>query len=475
MSDSHPPASVPPVTQLGFRALLRQALTGGELDYTALPLRRAAFLLAVPMVLEMAMESLFAVADIFFVSRLGADAVATVGLTESLLAMVYAVAVGLSVAATAVVSRRIGEGDPEAASLAAGQVLLLTCVLSIVIGVIGAWSGPSLLRLMGASPAVLEQGSLYISVTLGGSITVILLFALNAVFRGAGDAVTAMHSLWLANLANIVLDPLFIFGLGPFPELGVLGAGVATILGRGIGVAYQLSLLLRRRGRLQVRLSHLRPHAQVQKSLIDISSTGTLQSTLETASWLGLVRILSTFGSVALAGYTIAMRVAVFALLPSWGLSNAAATLVGQNLGAGKPERAERAVWVVGAYNFAFLGAVGLVFTLTPQPILRFFTEQPDELSFATNCLRIVALGFLFYAYGMVLVQAFNGAGDTRTPTVLNLLCFWFFKIPAAYVLALPLGLGPNGVFIAITCAYSVLAMLALWLFRRGTWKTKRI
>jgi Na+-driven multidrug efflux pump len=232
---------------------------------------------------------------------------------------------------------------------------------------------------------------------------------------------------------------------------------------------------LRRSGRLHVRLHHLRPHAQVQKSLIDLSSTGTLQSTLETASWLGLVRILSTFGSVALAGYMIAMRVAVFALLPSWGLSNAAATLVGQNLGANKPERAERAVWVVGAYNFAFLGAVGLVFTLAPQPILRFFTDAPEELMFATNCLRIVALGFLFYAYGMVLVQAFNGAGDTRTPTLLNLFCFWFFKIPAAYVLALSLDFGPNGVFIAITCAYSVLAMLALWLFRRGRWKTKRV
>lgn len=475
MRESHPPASLPPAAQLSFLALVRQALTGTELDYTELPLRRAVFLLAVPMVLEMAMESLFAIADIFWVSRLGADAVAIVGLTESLLAMVYAVAVGLSVAATAIVSRRIGEGDHEAASLAAGQVLVLTSGVSVVFGVLGAWTGPALLKMMGASPAVLELGSLYCSVMLGGSITVILLFALNAVFRGAGNAVTAMHSLWIANIANIVLGPLFIFGLGPFPKLGVLGAAVATTMGRGIGVAYQLSLLLRRSGRLRVRLHHLRPHAEVQKSLLDLSSTGTLQSTLETASWLGLVRILSTFGSVALAGYTIAMRVAVFALLPSWGLSNAAATLVGQNLGANKPDRAERAVWVVGAYNFAFLGAVGLVFTLAPQPILRFFTDAPEELMFATNCLRIVALGFLFYAYGMVLVQAFNGAGDTRTPTLLNLFCFWFFKIPAAYVLALSLGFGPNGVFIAITCAYSVLAMLALWLFRRGRWKTKRV
>ncbi|HET8932325.1 MAG TPA: MATE family efflux transporter [Polyangiales bacterium] len=476
MRDSHDSLPIAPRgSQSGFFSLVRQALSGAELDYTVLPLPRAVFLLAVPMVLEMAMESLFAVADIFWVSRLGPDAVATVGLTESLLAMVYAAAVGLSVAATAVVSRRIGQGDNAAASLAAGQVLLLTCVVSVVFGVAGALAGPSLLDIMGASESVLAMGSGYCSVMLGGSITVILLFALNAVFRGAGNAVTAMHSLWLANLANIVLGPVFIFGLGPVPKLGVFGAAVATTLGRSIGVAYQLALLLRRSGRLQVHWHHLRPRAEVQKSLIRLSSTGTLQSMLETASWLGLVRILSTFGSVALAGYTIAMRVAIFALLPSLGLANAAATLVGQNLGAAKPDRAERAVWVVGAYNFGFLGVVGLVFTLAPQPILRVFTEDPAELALAASCLRIVALGFLCYAYGMVLVQAFNGAGDTRTPTLLNLFCFWFFKIPLAYLLAMSLGLGPNGVFIAITCAYSALALLALWLFRRGHWKTQHV
>jgi putative MATE family efflux protein len=476
MRDSHDSLSLPPpASHSGFFASVRQALTGAELDYTSLPLRKAVFMLAVPMVLEMAMESLFAVADIFWVSRLGADAVATVGLTESLLAMVYAVAIGLSVAATAIVSRRIGQGDTEAASLAAGQVLVLTTVVSIVIGLAGALAGPTLLRLMGASESVLALGAEYSSLMLGGSITVILLFALNAVFRGAGNAVTAMHSLWLANLANIVLGPVFIFGLGPVPELGVTGAAVATIIGRGLGVVYQLSLLLRRSGRLQVQWQHLCPHAEVQKSLLDLSSTGTLQTMLETASWLGLVRILSTFGSVALAGYTIAMRVAVFALLPAVGLANAAATLVGQNLGANKPERAERAVWVVGAYNFAFLGGVGLLFTLAPQPILRFFTEEPEELALAASCLRIVAFGFLFYAYGMVLVQAFNGAGDTRTPTLLNLFCFWFFKIPAAYLLAVSFGMGPSGVFAAITCAYSALALLALWLFRRGRWKTQRV
>jgi putative MATE family efflux protein len=476
MSETRESLSViPRVSQPGVLGLVRQALTGTELDYTALPLRRAVFLLAVPMVMEMAMESLFAIADIFWVSRLGSDAVATVGLTESLLAMVYAIAVGLSVAATAVVSRRIGQGDAEGASQAAGQVLLLTSGVSIVIGVIGALAGPTLLSWIGASESVLALSASYSRVMFGGSITVVLLFALNAVFRGAGNAVTAMHSLWLANFANIVLGPLFIFGFGPVPGMGVLGAAVATTLGRGIGVIYQLSLLARRSGRLQVKLHCLRPRADVLKSLIGLSSTGTLQSMLETASWLGLVRILSSFGSVALAGYTIAMRVAVFALLPSFGLANAAATLVGQNLGAAKPERAERAVWVIGVYNVVFLGTVGLVFTLAPQPILRFFTDDPAELAFAANCLRIVALGFLFYAYGMVLVQAFNGAGDTRTPTLLNFVCFWLFKIPLAYVLAVPLGFGPTGVFVAITCAYSALALLALWLFRRGRWKTQHV
>jgi putative MATE family efflux protein len=459
----------------GLMALLRQALSSAELDYTELPLRRAVFLLAVPMVMEMAMESLFAVADIFWVSRLGADAVATVGLTEALIAMVYAVAMGVSVAATATVSRRVGEKDLEQASLAAGQVIMLTCALALIIGVLGALFGERLLAVMGATDAVVRAGARYARILLGGSITVLLLFALNAVFRGAGDAVTAMRSLWIANIANIVLGPIFIFGLGPLPAFGVTGAAIATTLGRGIGVAYQLLLLERRSGRLRVRWSHLPPRRHVLAGLLKLASSATLQSLLETASWLGLVRILSVFGSVAIAGYTIAMRVAVFALLPAFGMANAAATLVGQNLGAAKPERAERAVWVVGAYNLLFLGSVGLLFTLAPHPLLRFFTEDASELAFATSCLRIVALGFLFYAYSMVITQAFNGAGDTRTPTVLNLVCFWFFKLPMAYVLSVLLELGPRGVFMSITCAYSLLALLALSLFRRGTWKTQRV
>ena len=455
--------------------LVQQALRGGEQDYTALPLRRAVLLLAIPMVTEMAMESLFAVADIFWVSRLGADAVATVGLTESLIATVYAIALGLSVAATAVVSRRIGEGNIVGASTAAGQVLLLSLAIAAVVGSLGAWSAPQLLEWMGASAGVLEIGTRYAQIMLGSSVFVLLLFALNAVFRGAGDAVTAMRSLFLANLANIVLGPIFIFGLGPLPAQGVTGAALATCIGRGLGVCYQLALLARSRSRLQVQPRDLLPKPDVLWNLLRLAGTGTLQSLLETTSWLGLVRILSTFGSAALAGYTIAMRIAIFALLPSWGMANAAATLVGQNLGASRPDRAERAVWVVCMYNFVCLGAVGLVFTLLPEPLTRFFTTEPEELGYAASCLRIVALGFLFYAYGMVLVQAFNGAGDTRTPTVLNVLAFWCFKIPLAYLLALHFELGPKGVFIAITAAYSGLALMAALVFRRGRWKTQRV
>lgn len=474
-SDAPPPPLDGRPSQPGALALLRLALSGSEQDYTELPLRRAVFLLATPMVLEMAMESLFAIADIFWVSRLGANAVATVGLTESLLALIYAVALGLSVAATAMVARRVGQRDYAQASLAAGQVLVLTLLISLVIGVSGYLSAPALLAMMGASADVVRVGADYARIMLAGSITVVLLFVFNAVFRGAGDAVTAMRSLTIANIANIVLGPIFIFGLGPVPALGVTGAAIATTLGRGIGVGYQLARLARRSERLQVRWSDLWPRASTLKQLLDLSATGTLQSLLETASWLGLVRILSMFGSVALAGYTIAMRVAVFALLPSWGMANAAATLVGQNLGAQKPERAERAVWVVGFYNLIFLGSVSVVFVLAPETLLRFFTEEPAELALAASCLRTVAFGFLFYAYGMVLVQAFNGAGDTRTPTLLNLLCFWFFKIPTAYLLAIGLSLGPQGVFWSITCAYSALALLALLLFRRGRWKTQRV
>jgi len=439
------------------------------------PLRRAVVLLAVPMVLEMSMESLFAVVDMLWVSRLGSDAVATVGLTEAMLALIYAVAFGLAAGATALVARRVGEKNPDGAARAAGQSLIAAVVVAAVLGVAGAALAPRLLAAMGASPAVVAQGAGYTAVMFGGNVTIVLLFVANAIFRGAGDAAMAMRSLWLANIMNILLGPCFIFGLGPFPRLGITGAAVATTIGRGIGVVYQLVTLARGDGRIAIASRHLAPDAAAMRSLLAVAGTGTLQTLVETASWLGLVRILSTFGSLAVAGYTVAMRIALFALLPPFGLANAAATLVGQNLGAGEPERAQHAVAVAARYNVVFLGLVGVAFVALPSVMLLPFQTEPGALPYATECLRIVALGFLFYAYGMVVVTAFNGAGDTITPTLINLGCFWAFKIPMAYLLALPLGFGPRGVFIAITIAYSVQAMVSGLLFRRGRWKLKKV
>jgi putative MATE family efflux protein len=427
------------------------------------------------MVMEMAMESLFAVVDIFWVSKLGADAVATVGLTESLLAMIYAVALGLSTAATAVVARRTGEKDQDGAGVAAVHIIVVSILVALAIGVGGALFGTSLLAAMGASPSVVAIGADYAALMLGGNITIVLLFVLNAIFRGAGDAATAMRSLWLANILNMALAPCFIFGLGPIPEMGVTGAAVGTNLGRGIGVIYQFFMLTHGAGRVTVHKQHVRRDADVLSSLMRIAGNGTLQMLVETTSWLGLVRILSDFGSAALAGYTIATRVTVFALLPSWGMANAAATLVGQNLGAGKPERAERSVWVAGLYNFVFLGAVGLALTILPEPIVGIFTSDTSVGAYGVDCLRILAFGFLFYAYGMVIGQAFNGAGDTMTPMLLNLACFWLFKIPLAYALAVPGEFGPRGVFSAVTVAYSVQTVAGIVLFRRGRWKKERV
>ena len=455
--------------------ILKDSLRGSEQDFTTIPIGTAVFLLAVPMVMEMSMESLFVIVDIFWVSRLGADAVATVGLAESLLAIIYAVAFALSTAATAVVARRIGEKDPEGAAVAAVQIIVVSTVAALVIGVPGAFLAPSLLGLMGASPAVIAIGSGYAAVMLGGNVTIMLLFILNAVFRGAGDAATAMRALWLANILNMVLGPCFIFGVGPLPDMGVTGAAVGTNIGRGIGVAYQLLVLTLGNGRVIVLRRHLRTHWMAMRGVLRIAGPAMLQLLIETTSWIGLIRILAGFGSAALAGYTIAFRVAIFALLPSEGMANAAATLVGQNLGAGRADRAERSVWVVGLYNFVFLGAVSGALLALAEPIVRVFTADASVVSYGVDCLRIVAVGFLFFAYGMVIVQAFNGAGDTKTPTVLYLACFWLFKIPAAYVLAVTWGVGPDGVFLAITAAYSVLAIAGVALFKRGAWKQVKV
>jgi putative MATE family efflux protein len=415
---------------------LREAVRGSEQDFTTIAVPRAVVLLAVPMVLEMSMESLFAVADMYFVAKLGPDAVATIGLTEALLALLYAMAMGLSAATNAVIARRTGERDAEGASVAAVQVIAIATIGSIVLGVLGALFAPSLLALMGASPAVLAVGSGYASTMFAGCATIFLLFVINAAFRGAGDAAMAMRSLWLANGLNIALAPLLIFGFGPIPRMGVTGAAIATTISRGVGVLYQCLVLARSNTRLQIRAKHLRLEPATMRELLSIAWAAAIQTLVETASWLGLVRILSSFGSKALAGYTIAMRVAMFALLPAFGLANAAATLVGQNLGAKEPERAERAVKTVAWYNVAGLGAVSLAFAIVPQWFVGLFTDDVTAAAYAAQCLRVVALGFAFFGYGMVVVQAFNGAGDSKTPMVLNVLSFWFLKIPLAYVLA---------------------------------------
>ncbi len=458
-----------------FWSTVREALRGTEQELTAIPIQRAVLLLAVPMVLEMSMESLFAVVDIFFVSRLGSDAVATVGLTESMLSVVYALAMGLSAGATAMVSRKTGEKDLEGAATAAGQVIVLSLFGATLLGALGILLSSHLLGAMGASADVVSMGSGYTAVMLGGSVTIFLLFVVNAIFRSAGDAAVAMRALWLANGLNIVLAPCFIFGIGPFPKMGVAGAAIATTVSRGIGVVYQVMMLKRGRGRLVIQPRHLRPRPKVIAEVLKLSSTASLQVVIETASWLGLVRILSSFGSHALAGYTIAMRVVIFALLPSWGLANAAATLVGQNLGAAEPERAERSVKTIARYNVLFLGTIGVLFALVPNLVVKLFTHDADVAAYGAECLRIVALGFVLFAYGMVMLQAFNGAGDTVTPMLVNLGCFWFVKIPIAYVLADVLHIGPRGVFLAITIAYSAQAVGGWVLFRRGRWKTKTV
>ncbi len=469
---SEVPAAAPPPLS-GFWAAVREALRGSEQDYTRGPIGRAILLLAVPMVLEMAMESVFALTDIFFVSRLGADAVATVGLTESLLTVVYAMAMGLGIGATAVVARRVGEKDAEGAARAAGQAVLIALGMSVVLGIAGAVLAPRLLALMGADARVIASGTNYARVMLGGEATIILLFVVNAVFRGAGDAAIAMRVLALANAINIVLGPCLIFGLGPFPALGVTGAAVATTIGRGTGALYALNRLTRGSARVTVRARHLRPHPAVIGQLANLSASAVVQSLIATASWIGLVRIIATFGSAAVAGYTVGIRVIIFALLPSWGMSNAAATMVGQALGARDPQRAEAAVWKAGLYNLCFLGSIGLLFVLFAGPIVGVFTHDPGVGPYAVSCLRIVASGFLFYAYGMVLTASFNGAGDTRTPTLLNLAVFWLWEIPLAYVLAVTLGWGPQGVFVSIAIAFSTLAVASAVLFRRGRWKTR--
>jgi putative MATE family efflux protein len=457
----------------GLWSDLRASLAGGERDWTRMEPRRAVLLLAVPMMLEMVLESVFAVVDIFYVARLGPAAIATVGLTEAMMTLLFAVAIGLATATTALVARRVGEGDLEGAAETAVQALALGLLVSLAIGGVGALAARRLLAAMGASGEVLAVGSSYATIMLGGCASVVLLFLGNAVFRGAGDPAVAIRVLWTSNLVNLALDPCLIFGLGPFPELGVTGAAVATTIGRTVGVAILVKYLFEGRSRVRLRPGLLRLRWTVMAGLLRVSAGGILQYLAETGAWLALVRVLALFGEAALAGYTVAIRIVLFTFLPSWGLSNAAATLVGQNLGAGRPEEAERSVWLTARYNVAFLGSVGLLFLAVPGPLLRPFTRDPEVLAVAVECLRWLGACYGFFAFGLVTIQAFNGAGDTATPMRLKLLWYWLWQIPVAWLLAVEAELGPRGVFVAIASAEVLLAASSLVLFRRGRWKEK--
>lgn len=464
-----------PQSRTGFWDSLLEALRGSHQDFTEGSISRAVFLLATPMVLEMFMESLFSIVNVFWVTRLGSDAVAAVGLTESMLTLVFAVAMGVSLSTTAMVARRIGEKDPQGAATAAVQSILLGIGLSIAMGIPAWLFATQLLQLMGASRAVVDIGWQYTAILLGGNIAVMLLFLNNAIFRGAGDASVAMRSLWLSNGINIVLDPCLIFGLGPFPEMGLTGAAISNCIGRSIGVAYQFRKLVNGEHRIIVRRADLRVVPKVLFSLVRVSVTGVLQFAIAHSSWIVLVRFISTFGSLAVAGYTVGIRLFIFVILPSWGMSGAAATMVGQNLGAGKPERAVRAVWLAAAYNAVYLFGIAVLFIAAPEMLVRLFTSDPEVSRYAVDCLRIVGYGNVAYAVGMVMVQAFNGAGDTITPTIINVIGFWLFEIPLAWVLAYPAGWEVRGVFASIPIAEVLITVLGVVMFMRGSWKKQKI
>ena len=451
--------------------LFRRAMRGDEADVTSVPLRQAIALLAIPMVAEMCMESLFAITDIFWVASLGANAIAVVGITESVVVLLEAVGVGVGMAVTAMVARRVGEKHYADAAVIAGQALWIGALISISLGGLGAIYAKEILALMGTSPDVIEQGSLYTTILLAGSISLMYLFLLAAVFRGAGDPAIAMRALWLGNGLNIVLDPLLIFGVGPFPEMGVAGAAVATVIGRGTAALYLMYRLFAQTPRLPMSGAALKLRAAVLKRMASVSAGGVAQFLIGTASWIGLMRIVAEYGSEAVAGYTLAIRIIIFCILPAWGMANAAATLVGQNLGAKKPDRAERAVWMTARYNAYFLGVMAVVFAVFATVIVGWFTDNELVAKHAISCLRILALGYIVYGVGMIVIQGFNGAGDTKTPTWLNLFCFWAVQIPLAWVLAQTFGLGPNGVFIAIVASETLVTTLAIWFFRKGRWK----
>jgi putative MATE family efflux protein len=459
-----------------YFSLLIKALKGEQQDYTTGSLRKAVFMLSVPMILEMGMESVFAVVDLFFVARIGKHAVSTVGLTESVLTLIYSMAIGLSMAATAIVARRIGEKNEKEAAVAAVQSLYIATVIAVVVSIAGlVWAG-DLLRLMGAEPETIAIGTPYVRTMFASSIFVILLFLINGIFRGAGDASIAMRSLWIANLCNIVLCPLLINGLGPIPALGLTGAAVATTIGRGVGVLYQLYHLFNGKHRIRLTKAALRIKGAIIKSLLQVAWPATLQFIIGSCSWIFLARLVAETGhSEASAGYQTAIRVLMFFLLPAWGISNAAATLVGQNLGAKEVQRAEKAVLQTAMYNAVFMAVVTLFFFLFGNHIIGVFARQLEVQAIAVQALRIITAGYIFYGIGMVMNNAFNGAGDTRTPTIINVIGFWVFQIPLAYLLAKYFGMGPTGVFISIPVAETAMTIAAYLLFKRGRWKTVQV
>lgn len=455
--------------------LFRLALAGDESHILSGNIDRAIFLLAIPMTLEMIMESLFAIVDIFFVSKIGVNAIAVVGLTESMFTITYSLGWGLAMGTTAMVARRVGEQDIKGASIAAVQSIYLALIISIPIMIAGIFFSENLLRLMGASESLIAEGSGYTKIALSSNLIVILIFLINGIFRGAGDAALAMRTLMIANGLNIVFDPLFIFGIGPFPELGIEGAALATVMGRTLGIVYQLYHLNKGKGLIKIHKNNWHFKPKIVFRLIKLSSGVTAQFIISSASWIFLMRIMSTFGSIALAGYTVAIRIVIFTLLPAWGFSNAAATMVGQNLGANQPERAEKSVWRTGYFNMLFMGCVMIIFFAFGNNIASFFSNEQEVVNNASECLRIFAMGYLFYAFGMVLVQSFNGAGDTKTPTIMNLFIFWLLQIPLAYSLAIILSVGSTGVYYSIVIAESTFSVVGYFLFKRGKWKTVKV
>ncbi len=450
---------------------LKDAIRGSEADYTEIKIGKAIFLLAVPMILELIMESTFAVVDIFFVGKLGPSAVATVGLTETYLFLLYAIGMGLSMAVTAIVARRIGEKEKEKAGISAVQSIFLAILISLPFAVAGIFYSKELLALMGADEWVLEHGYRYMQWMLGGNVIIMLLFIINAIFRGAGDAAIAMRVLWIANGINIILDPILIFGWGPFPEMGIEGAAIATNIGRGIGVITQLWFLFNGVKHIRVLRSQIQLHWQTILQLIKTSLGGVGQMIIAMTSWIFIMRILAEFGSEVVAGTTIAMRIMMFTMMPAWGLSNAVATLVGQNLGAKKPDRAERSVWITGFWNMIFLIGVAIIYFIYSESLVGIFTDDEQVISVGAMWLRIVSYAYFVYGWWMVSVQAFNGAGDTVTPTKINFVFFWLIEIPLSYFMAKTLDMGYSGVFWAIFIAETSVGLFTLWLFTKGKWK----